>query len=212
MIFDPEYWRGRRELKEVTGGRGAAWFIDAGDRQWVLRRYRRGGFVARLSTDAYVWMGEEKVRAFAEWRILAHMVQRGLPVPTPVAARYSRAGLLYRCDLITERIADAEPLSAALGRGALPESVWRGIGAVLARLHGEGIDHADLNAHNLLLDPRGAVSVIDFDRGRVRAPGAWSQRNLRRLQHSLKKISMRLPPDRFSTQQWRWLIVGYERA
>ena len=45
---------------------------------------------------------------------------------------------------------------------------WRAIGAAIARLHRGGVDHADLNAHNILLDGRGAVSVIDFDRGRVR--------------------------------------------
>ena len=205
-LFDPEYWGKRRE---VTGGRGAAWFIEAGDRQWVLRHYRRGGFVARFCTDAYVWLGEERVRAFVEWRLLSLLAQRGLPVPRPVAARYSRAGVLYRCDLITERIMDAEPLSGALGRGVLAESVWRGVGGVIARMHGEGVDHADLNAHNLLLDPRGAVSVIDFDRGRVRAPGVWRAGNLQRLQRSLEKISRGLPPDRYSPQAWDWLMAGY---
>ena len=43
---------------------------------------------------------------------------------------------------------------------------------------GGGVDHADLNAHNILLDGRGAVSVIDFDRGRVRERGAWTVQKL----------------------------------
>ena len=34
-----------------------------------------------------------------------------------------------------------------------------------------------------------AVSVIDFDRGRLRAPGAWTAGNLARLQRSLTKIA-----------------------
>jgi 3-deoxy-D-manno-octulosonic acid kinase len=211
-LFDPEYWNGRGALHEVTAGRGAAWFVSPGHRRWVLRHYRRGGFIARLSDDGYVWAGEDRVRAFAEWRLLAALTERGLPVPKPVAARYRRTGFLYRCDLITERIAAAEPLSAVLERDALGESGWRGIGAVIARLHGAGADHADLNAHNLLIDPEGTVSVIDFDRGRLRAPGAWRRRNLRRLQHSLEKIARGLPADRYSRQCWEWLMAGYGRA
>jgi 3-deoxy-D-manno-octulosonic acid kinase len=170
-IFDPQFWRARNELQEVTAGRGSAWFIVSGGRQWALRHYRRGGFIARLSPDRYVWAGESRVRAFAEWLLLDLMRERGLPVPRPVAARYQRAGLLYRCDLITERIVDAQPLSSALAAGALAESAWRAVGAAVARLHQAGVDHADLNAHNILLEAGGAVSVIDFDRGRLRSVG-----------------------------------------
>src|SRR5882762_2656862 len=129
-LFEPEFWRGRGELLAVTGGRGSAWFIASGARQWVLRHFRRGGFIARLSQDRYVWTGENGVRAFAEWRLLDALTRRGLPVPQPVAARYERTGLRYRCDLITQRVVDAEPLSAALVRRALPEPVWRSVGAV----------------------------------------------------------------------------------
>jgi 3-deoxy-D-manno-octulosonic acid kinase len=215
-IFDPQFWRARGELTAVTAGRGSAWFIASGERsggrQWVLRHYRRGGFIARLSRDGYVWAGEDRVRAFAEWRLLDIMRQRGLPVPRPVAARYQREGLCYRCDLITERIVDAEPLSSVLAGGALAESAWRAVGAAVAQLHQAGVEHADLNAHNLLLDAHGAVSVIDFDRGRLCAPGIWVNRNLRRLQRSLAKISRGLPAGRYSARDWEWLMAGYRAA
>ena len=215
-IFDPQFWRARGELIAAAAGRGSAWFIASGERQWVLRHYRRGGFIARLSPDRYVWAGEDRVRAFAEWRLLDIMRQRGLPVPKPVAARSQREGPWYRCDLITERIVDAEPLSSALERGGLAESAWRAVGAAVARLHHAGVDHADLNAHNVLLDADGAVSVIDFDRGRLRAPGGagtpgiWVNRNLGRLQRSLAKISRGLPAGRYSARDWEWFMAGYQ--
>ena len=95
-LFDPEFWRSRGELLEVRGGRGSAWFIASGARQWVLRHFRRGGWSARWSRDGYVWMGEDEVRAFAEWRLLDLLKRRGLPVPQPVAARYQRSGFRYR--------------------------------------------------------------------------------------------------------------------
>jgi 3-deoxy-D-manno-octulosonic acid kinase len=219
-IFDPQFWRARGELIAAAAGRGSAWFIasrdhQSGGRQWVLRHYRRGGVIARLSRDGYVWAGEDRVRAFAEWRLLDIMWQRGLPVPKPVAARYQRRGPWYRCDLITERIVDAEPLSSVLGREVLPEPVWRAVGAAVARLHHAGVDHADLNAHNVLLDAEGAVSVIDFDRGRLRAPGGagiWATRNLARLRRSLAKISRGLPAGRYSVQEWEWFMAGYGAA
>jgi 3-deoxy-D-manno-octulosonic acid kinase len=211
-LFDPEYWRSRGELSEAARGRGSAWFIASGARHWVLRHFRRGGFIARLSRDRYVWTGEHGVRAFAEWRLLELLSRRGLPVPKPVAARYRRAGLCYRCDLITQRIMNAEPLSAALAQGALPEPRWRAVGTTVARLHRAGVDHADLNAHNILLDAAGTVRVIDFDRGRLRRPGAWTARNLQRLRRSLAKISRDLPSGRFSDETWEWLMAGYKAA
>jgi len=208
-LFDPDFWRRQGELEDVKGGRGSAWFIASGERQWVLRHFRRGGFIARVSQDRYVWTGEDRVRAFAEWRLLDALTKRGLPVPKPVAARYVRTGLSYRCDLITQRIADAEPFSAALGRGALAESLWCAAGAAIARLHRAGVDHADLNAHNILIGVDGAVSVVDFDRGRMRGQGAWAERNLQRLRRSLAKISREMPPDRHSAQTWDWFMAGY---
>jgi 3-deoxy-D-manno-octulosonic acid kinase len=209
-LFDPNYWSARGELTAASGGRGSAWFVGPASQPLVLRHYRRGGFIARLSEDRYWWLGEDRVRAFAEWRLLDYLVQRGLRVPKPVAAFYRRTGMTYRCDLITQLIPDAPPLSAALARSPLPESTWRAIGAALARLHGHGVDHADLNAHNILLDGNQAISVIDFDRGRLRTPGQWTLRNLRRLERSLAKISMSLPPDRFTPAAWEQLLAGYQ--
>ncbi|HLN49599.1 MAG TPA: 3-deoxy-D-manno-octulosonic acid kinase, partial [Steroidobacteraceae bacterium] len=155
-LFEPHFWAARGELIGAGAGRGAVWFIASGSRSWVLRHYRRGGFMARISLDRYLWSGESRVRAFAEYRLLARLVRHGLPVPVPVAARYRRDGMSYRCDLIMLRIADAVPLSSLLAEAALSESAWRAIGATIARLHRSGVDHADLNAHNILLDRNGA--------------------------------------------------------
>jgi 3-deoxy-D-manno-octulosonic acid kinase len=208
-LFDPAYWAARGELAAVSSGRGSAWFIGPADHAWVLRHYRRGGFIARISKDRYGWLGEDRVRAFAEWRLLNHLAQRGLQVPRPVAAGYRRTGATYTCDLITLRIAGADTLSATLAAGSPPASTWRAIGAAIARLHGQGVDHADLNAHNILLDGAALVSIIDFDRARLRSPGAWAERNLQRLHRSLTKVTADLPPSRFDQEAWDQLLTGY---
>jgi 3-deoxy-D-manno-octulosonic acid kinase len=208
-LFEPQYWTRQGRITPVGGGRGAAWYIDRGSEQWVLRHYRRGGFMARVSEDRYLWTGEGRVRAFAEYRLLQELAARGLPVPVPVGARYERRGLWYRCDLITRRIAGAASMSGTLIAAPLGESTWRRVGSTIAQLHAAGVDHADLNAHNILLDTRGGVSIVDFDRGRVRRAGAWAGRNLSRLYRSLAKISAGLPPDRFSSEGWSSLLAGY---
>jgi 3-deoxy-D-manno-octulosonic acid kinase len=210
-IFDPLFWQSRSQLTAVDGGRGAAWFVGSSG-HWVLRHYRRGGFVARISRDLYWWNGEAAVRSFAEWRLLELLSSRGLPVPRPVAASYRRYGLGYRCDLITQRLSNTHSLTQVLKSAALQEESWARVAAVIAQLHRNGVDHADLNAHNILLDDEGRVSVIDFDRSRVRTPGSWQQGNLQRLHRSLLKVSRGFPPDRFSPLQWDWFMDAYRSA
>ena len=214
-LFDPEYWRTRAELVPADRGRGAAWFVGPARQPWVLRHYRRGGAVARVSSDRYVWAGEARVRSFAEYRLLALLHRRGLPVPAPVGARYRRSGLAYRCDLITQRIEAAQPMSALLLAGALSDTHWRAIGAAIAALHGAGADHPDLNAHNVLIGSDGAIRVIDFDRGRLHEPDgarqpAWAARNLDRLHRSLAKIAGESALRRVLPEQWAMLEAGYE--
>jgi 3-deoxy-D-manno-octulosonic acid kinase len=211
-LFDPDFWLARGELAAVSGGRGSAWFVGSSAHPWVLRHYRRGGLMARISEDRYWWSVEDRVRSFSEWRLLHYLSQRGLNTPKPVAAFYRRERWTYRCDLITERILQAQALSAALEPGALSAGIWRAVGAAIARLHRHGVDHADLNAHNILLDSSGMVSVIDFDRGQLRPPGAWTSRNLARLKRSLQKIAAAMPPDRFTPASWKELLAGYQAA
>lgn len=197
-----------RAAAGVAGrGRGEVVFIDAGEGQWVLRHYRRGGLVGRMVSDRYAWSGAEQTRCFREWRMLARLHAQGLPVPQPVAAAFQRQGLCYRADLVTRRIAGAEPLSARLAAGAAVD--WRGIGATLARFHAAGACHADLNAHNVLLDAAGHAWLLDFDRGRFRAAGRWKERNLARLERSLRKIAREPGAPDFSKEGWEALLAGY---
>lgn len=209
-LFTPDYWRGNGTLANAARGRGSAWFVAAGPADWVLRHYRRGGRLAmHLSLDRYLWSGEAYVRSFVEWRLLAALRTRGLPVPEPIGAFYQRGGFTYRCDLITRRIAGALPLSDLLAAKHLVPALWRFVGTTVARFHAAGVDHADLNAHNILATPAGTCSIVDFDRGRLRPPGPWRGANLARLRRSLHKVSATLPPGRFVASDWDELLSGY---
>jgi 3-deoxy-D-manno-octulosonic acid kinase len=207
-IFAREHWRAAGSLQEAAGGRGTVAFIRDGGRRWVLRHYRRGGLVAQLLGDRYLWTGADRTRACREWRLLRELRAAGLPVPVPVAARYERRGLFYRADLLTEELPTRLTLAQALQQGPLDRAQWRAVGACIGRLHAHGVHHADLNAHNLLLGDDGTVYVLDFDRSRIRPRGTWEQAVLERLRRSLRKVTAGLPADRCGESAWQALLQG----
>lgn len=189
-LFQPVWLaRSGRLAGRPEGGRGSTCFLEVAGIPAVLRPYQRGGLFAPLLGDRYARLGLQAARPWREWWLLAYLHGEGLPVPAPLAARIRPKGLCYRGEIIIERL-DAETLTEALRRGPLPPARWQAIGACIGRFHRRGLDHADLNAHNILLADDGGIHVIDLDRARLRArPGSWSGRNLARLHRSLAKLA-----------------------
>lgn len=210
--FSPEFWRSQQAITGQAQGRGTTWFMRHQDREFALRHYRRGGSLARLLGNRYLWTGLEASRAFREWRLLAQLHGEGQPVPAPVAVRVCRRGLFYTAQLITARLAEVQSLAVALQRQRLSSEIWQHIGQTLKRLHQHGVCHADLNAHNILLDKAGKVYVIDFDRGEIRVPGRWQQSNLQRLKHSLNKLAQQHSPFYFTELDFATLREAYHGA
>lgn len=190
--FDPAWW-GERAEAVGSGGRGGAWFVegtlsDGGFGPAVLRHYLRGGFAARFSRNRFIWRGVGRIRSFDEFRLLRELLRRKLPVPRPIAAIYWREGLSYRAGILLERLQGVTSLAdrAAAAGSAAP---WKEAGQMIARIHRAGLDHADLNAHNLLFEDSGRGWVIDLDRSQLRIPATpWREANLARLQRSLLKL------------------------
>jgi 3-deoxy-D-manno-octulosonic acid kinase len=210
-FFDPVHWEQAGAITALGSGRGAAWMFAHEGREYVLRHYRRGGLVARLSADRYCWTGLERTRAWREWHLLASLHARGLPVPRPAAARVRRHGYTYRADLVTERIPDAQPLADLLVRSALPDERWARIGATIRELHDAGVCHADLNARNILLGGDGAVFLIDFDKAERRSlRRGWREANMARLLRSLEKLRATAVPFHFIATDWRCLLDAYQ--
>ncbi len=196
-FFEPEYWRKHDAIEGTARGRGTTWFIRTGDSSFVLRHYRRGGLMAKISKDTLLvaWRDRRRARSPSGTSPIT-CIAPGLPVPTPIAARYRRQGLFYRADLITQRIENSEPLAARLLKGPLSFTQWIAVGRCIRRFHDAGVCHADLNAHNILLTPE-QVYIIDFDRGTLRKRGWWADTTLVRLYRSLEKVTLLAAPGEF---------------
>lgn len=189
-LFTHDYWCERGLIVGEAPGRGNSLFLQATPKeQWALRPYRRGGMVAKLSEKRYLWTGAEQTRAFRELRLTAKLFEQGLPVPRPVASCVTRYGLTYEAALITVRIAGAKALAELLVNDQADEALLHRVGVMIRRFHQAGLDHVDLNARNILIDPTGMPWLIDLDRCRLRTAGKWQEANLSRLSRSVAKFS-----------------------
>lgn len=214
--FEPQWYREQGLVHGAGGGRGAAVYAELHGTPVVLRHYCRGGAVRRLLQDRYIWHGLHATRPWRELALQARLHAADLPVPLPIGARLRRdrpGSPFYRADLLTGRLSRTRTLAQALVSGPLEQAGWHAVGATIARFHRAGVDHADLNAHNILLDADGAAYLIDFDRGRLRrATGRWCRRNLQRLQRSLTKLERLEPRFHFDGDGWEALERGWREA
>lgn len=210
-LFMAAYWDESNQITGTSGGRNTVWFIDSGQGSWVLRHYYRGGLPGRLLHDQFLFTGIESTRAFMEFELLELLRNMQLPVPAPVAARVERKGLICRSDILIEKIPDSEDLYHRLLKTTLSTECWQEIGQTIRKFHQQGVWHADLNCHNILLTDA-KVWLIDFDRCAIKSGTTWQARNLLRLKRSLVKESERAPNFHFSDQDWITLMHGYSLA
>ncbi|MDF5473682.1 3-deoxy-D-manno-octulosonic acid kinase, partial [Vibrio parahaemolyticus] len=148
---------------------------------------RRGGLFGKLVKDNYWFSGWEQTRCAQEFQLLLTLINAGVHVPRPIAARAVKSGLTYQADLLSERIPNARDLVSILQEKPLPEGMYQKIGQEIAKMHNAGVNHTDLNIHNILIDDKDKVWIIDFDKCRKQEHGDWKKQNLERLLRSFKK-------------------------
>ena len=213
-LFDIDSAQQAADEHSLAEGRGQAVFFKHEGIDLVLKHYQRGGKMAALLGDRYIGLNCGKSRSFKEWRLLKYMHELNLPVPVPVAACCTRAGLFYRADLVMRQIHNVVTLADHLMHEKCDQAGWQSIGACIRRFHDASICHADLNARNILLNAgSGDVYLIDFDKGAMRYLGdAWKASNLARLQRSLLKFKSLNQVFHFEQHDWNALLDGYKNS
>lgn len=186
-LFDVEYWQRQNAVVGSATGRGTTWFIQLDSMQAALRHYRRGGLFGKLVKDNYWFSGWEKTRSAQEFQLLQTLSEAGVNVPKPIAARAVRTGFTYQADLLSQRIPNAKDLVGILQEQALSADIYQKIGQEIAKMHNVGVNHTDLNIHNILLDADKKIWIIDFDKCARQSGFEWQNANIDRLLRSFRK-------------------------
>ena len=214
--FEPARYPGQTQALATGSGRGQAHRVSHEGQSWVIRHYRRGGWVAKFNADQYPAVQTHDSRAMQEFALLREMHSRGLPAPQPVAARCARSMPWmgswgrYRADIAVVCIDQSTNLSQRLDHERPEPAIWRAVGQAIAQMHAHQIDHTDLNCHNILINANGQVWLIDFDKCQRRQGDAWKAGNLQRLLRSLRKEQARRTGFHWNEADWADLINGYE--
>jgi 3-deoxy-D-manno-octulosonic acid kinase len=212
--FDLDFWRAQDDACALDGGRGASQKIILRGEAFVLRHYLRGGLMARLLYDQYLWTGLTHSRPFRESKVIDFALQQQLPVAQVTAYQIQRSGMFYRASIISRYIENRGTLADCLVRSSLDQLAWKDLGLLIRRMHEAGIYHADLNANNILLDEHNHFHLIDFDKAR-RLPASSSKlkNNVQRLRRSLLKIARQQARVQqafhFSEANWACFIQSY---
>lgn len=216
QMLSSTYWHNESAVTGSAEGRGTTWFVKYDNNQeqkhWVLRHYYRGGLIGKIINDSYFFSTQKNTRAAKEFALLAYMQTLALPAPKPIAYRIVRHGFLYRADLLSSRIENAQDLVAILTKKTMNDSLWFAIGKVIKEFHSQGIYHHDLNAHNILIDDDNKPWLIDFDQGEIKTVHkSWQQQNMNRLLRSFQKELNKLPVFNWQESNWQALLDGYHQ-
>jgi 3-deoxy-D-manno-octulosonic acid kinase len=210
-MFTGQYWQTKNAITGQATGRGTTYFFQHNKNEYVLRHYRRGGLIGKVLSDQYLYTGIEKSRAWQEFKLLQHMENMDLNCPTPIAAMLKKTGLYYQADIISKKIPSAKDLHHILLANSLTSDVWQKIGQTIAKFHHHQIYHHDLNIHNIMLDIKNEVWLIDFDKCGIRQGNNWKGTNIARLKRSFEK-EQRLRNIHWKLSDWKMLMSAYSKA
>jgi tRNA A-37 threonylcarbamoyl transferase component Bud32 len=147
----------------VLGGRGAVRVHDIGlIGPVVIKEYRHGGMLRPFLGRYYLRRGP--TRPERELEILRDARAAGLHVPEPVAS-LSLGNVMYRGWLVTRLIAGQRSLADIARHGREPlEPLVDLLLEQVRLLIDHRIAHADLHPGNVVVDERGRLHLVDFDR------------------------------------------------
>ena len=129
----------------------------------VIKAYVRGGWMRHISHRRHLRSRES--RAQKEFKLLQTLHNEGFPVPQPLAWA-ERGSLLVHKWLILAEVPEAQTLAQIARRdpGRARDLLPRVNQLIQALIH-RRVHHIDLHPGNVLIDAKGEVHLIDFDKG-----------------------------------------------
>ena len=202
---DPEYWQQQNKIIGSAQGRGTTWFVALDKIDAALRHYRRGGLFGKLIKDHYIFTGWEKTRSYQEFQLLNTLIEAGVNVPKPIAAKAVKRTFCYQADLLSEKIPNARDLVAILQERPLSQDMYQKVGREIRKMHAAQVNHTDLNIHNILIDDKENVWIIDFDKCHQQKGDDWKQGNWDRLKRSfIKEVNKK--NIYWTSKEWNYLL------
>ena len=208
LCCDVVFWQQQNKIIGSAQGRGTTWFIEQGNLEAALRHYRRGGLFGKFIKDRYIFTDWQNTRCFQEYQLLSQLIDAGVNVPKPIAARASKEGFCYRADLLSQKIPNARDLVSILQEQLLTKEIYQKIGIEIAKMHSVQVNHTDLNIHNILIDRNQQVWIIDFDKCFQQNGFTWKDKNLSRLKRSFIK-ELKKKNIHWKEEDWLSLLAGY---
>jgi 3-deoxy-D-manno-octulosonic acid kinase len=196
-LADPDA-RKRLFARAPKRGRGAVPSVSLRrDAHVILRRYQHGGLLGGLTGSLYLGPS----RALDELHVTARAEALGAPVPRVLClALWPAAGPFWSALIGTREERGARDLLDALlgaSDAKARRALLREVGAAVRKLHDAGVDHRDLQLHNILVAEDGGtrrIVVVDLDRAVYHPRGGLAPRlrarNLGRLTRSAVKAGL----------------------
>ncbi len=175
---------------EILAGRNAPVHDSLQGMPMVIKFYRRGGMIRHIMKDAYYRSGTP--RSAAEYTMLQKARTLGVSCPEPLVWAI-RGGLFYKAFLVTRTLENTRSLAElCLEHPDLTEDALKKTAVQVAILVQNRIHHVDLHPGNVLVDEKGAVSIIDFDKAHESglSPEILAETVIRRWKRAVVKYNL----------------------
>lgn len=211
--FDPLHLQQHNLVVSTATGRGVVYFFktsQSNNKVLVLRHYKRGGLIAKVSDDKFYFTDEDQSRAFQELNILEYLSTQNVNVPKVMGARICKHGLFYTADIVTAAIPNCNELHEKLQNNPVGNEIWHAVGVQIGKMHKARVCHDDINVKNVLIDDQQRVFLLDFDKCSKKSGHQWQASNLQRFRRSIDKQIGLNSTYYFEEKNWQALLNGYQ--
>ncbi len=157
---------------KVRTNRGSYKIVEEGDIKFVLRKYKRGGFIRHFIKDLFFLpypFSIKESRSYIEYDVLNYLYLNNVNVPEPLYAVYYKKNKMFYMAYISTKYIDGsinflEYLYSSYDKERAEEIAFLA-GVEVSKMIKLNVMHVDLHAGNILFNPKEKkVFLIDFDK------------------------------------------------